>query len=426
MTTYTNEVTHLEVTDIGPGETEFYLGDYIPNGAILPSDVQVRVRPVGAYWQQWESVNSWDNDSLVATVTRGYDIERLQFKRVTQYTSLIDDPQSRTARVNKRNMQTNADQGLFVVEDLARASGLDPLVLLLEDPASGESGVVLPQYTQNHYTQNLMSRKTWDFQFAGGYIDRADVKVQVLLGTGWANLLVDPSENDPDDPSDEPFRFVGDFQLHLDLSTLGEEVSKVVIYRHTPRGAHITTPDDGDRIRATNMEPSARHAFFVAIEVGEELARNAASCDCALYFTSLIYPYQTIDTMSFGRTNWMSGVVWGIDDDTAAFAKVAITGGTLIPILNPVSYTDGRDYNPDLLQFAHVEPMSGTLTVVINYIHYTNGRDYAPDTLEYPHVELMSGTLTVVIAYLNYTNGRDYAPDTAAFAKPALQSGTLV
>lgn len=430
MVTETNLLTKVNFSDIPTTmPSEWYLGAFIPNGALVIDHVQARVRPVGGYWQQWEVVDAWNNTTRTATYSKPIPIEQVEFRRATPRYHAYLDPMDRTSRVSEKNFHANADQGLFVAVEWAAQYGIDAYALELAEPGDGPNELGLVQQTQNHWGPDAnFAKTTWDFQFAGGYIDRAHVRAQALLPSGWTQLDIDPSENDPGDPSNAPFRFIGDYQLRLDLSTLAGPVTGLVIYRHTPRDVNVSVPLDAARIRATGMEPSARHAFFVAVEIGEELAKRVPPCECERFFTSLLYPTFVEDTVGFGPMVISDGQIIKQPEDEMQFGPVAFQdGGTLVSVLTFIDYTNQRDINPETMQFGPVAFLAGgTLVATITYLDYTNQRDVAPDTVSFGPSGFSSGTLVVIISYLEYTYQRDVNPDTVSFGPPAIQSGTLV
>jgi hypothetical protein len=428
MTTETNLLTKVNFSEFpATMPSTWYLGNYIPNGALDVSHIQARWRPQNAFWQPWEQVASWDNTTKVAGFFKAGVSTEVEFRRVTPRYSLWRDPLARTERVSENNFHANADQGLFVATEWAAQYGIDALQVMLAEPGDGPNELGLIQQTQNHWGSNAnFFQLTWNFQFAGGYIDRSHVKAQALLPSGWVSLTIDPSENDPAHPSNAPFRFIGDYQLRLDLATLGAPVTGLVIYRHTPRNINVTVPGDHTRITAPVMEPSARHAVFVAVEIGEELAKRVPPCECALFYTSTIYPYIAEETLSAGLAVLVNGVYWGFPDDTVTQALPVLQSGTLVSAFTFIDYTNQRDVNPDTLAQALPVLQSGTLVLSVNPVSYTNQRDVNPDTLAQEIPVLQSGTLVVTISYVDYTNQRDVSPDTLAQALPVLQSGTLV
>lgn len=429
MTTETNLLTKVNFSAFpAMMPSTWYLGNFIPNGALDATHIQARWRPQNAFWQPWEPVATWNNDTKVAGFFKSGVHTEVEFRRVTPRYALFRDPLATTSRVSNKNFKANADQGLFVAIEWAAQYGIDAQQVMLAEPGDGPNELGLVQQTQNHWGPDAnFGNLTWNFQFSGGYIDRSHVKAQALLPSGWVSLDIDPSENDPSDPSDAPFRFIGDYQLRLDLASLGETVSGLVIYRHTPRDVNVAVPADAARITAPGMEPSARHAVFVAVEIGEELAKRAPPCECELYYTSLIYPYfDADDTLAASVAAIVSGQLWGVEDDALAAQVASLQSGELISSIVLLDYTNHRDVNPDALATTVAVLQSGTLVSAVTPISYTNHRDVNPDSLASTVAVLQSGTLVVTISFISYTHHRDVAPDTLAAPVAALQSGTLV
>lgn len=424
----TNYLTKLNFNGIpATMPSTWDLSTFIPGGILDITHLEVRYRPTGAYWQPWGPVDAWSPTTRVATWFRAISIEQIEFRRSTPRYSLWLDPKAQRSRVSQTNLQTNADQGLFVATEWAAQYGIDPYAVPLADPGDGPNALGLVQNTQNHFGPDANFGDTeWDFQFSGGYIDRSHVKAQALVNGLWVQLGIDPAVNDPAHPNPAPFRFIGDYQLFLDLSTLGGTVTGLVIYRFTPRAVNVSVPADNTRIRGSNMEPGARHAFFVAVEIGEALAKRAPPCECEQFYVTAVYPVLIEDTMSIGNMALgPTGVLWGLPDDSLSIGRVSLSSGALTSIINPVDYVNQRDINPDSLSIGKLTLPSGTLTSIINAVSYNNQRDINPDSLSIGKLALPSGALTVTISYVNYNNQRDINPDSLSIGKLSLQSGTL-
>lgn len=414
------------------------LSAFIPGGVLDITHLQCRVRPAGGYWVPWGPVDAWDPITKVATFYRAITITEIEFRRKTPRFSLWMDPLDvNTSRVSEKNLQVNADQGLFVATEWAADYGINPYLIPLKDPGKGPNLLGLVQQTQNYYTnlypnngimqRRWVNQKTWDFQFAGGYISRSHVKAQALTPAGWVQLTIDPTTYDPLAPSSAPFRFVGDYQLYLDLTTLAQPVTQLIIYRHTPREVNVSSIADAQRITAPGLDPSTRHAFFVAVEIGEELAKRSPTCECEAYYTSTLYPLMFEDTMSVALAALAaSGTFTGITDDLMSVVVPTLQSGTLVSSVVQVSYINWRDINPDTMSVVVPTLRSGTLVSSTNPVSYINWRDINPDTMSIVVPTLQSGTLAVTIAYLVYTNGRDFNADTMSVTVPTLRSGTLV
>lgn len=434
MVTETITLTATNFSSIPPTmPSTWYLGNFIPNGALDRSHVEARYRPAAGAWTSWEAVTAWSQATKTATYFKPGVIDEVEFRRKTPRYVAYLDPLLATSRVSEKNFKANADQGAFVAVEWAAQYGLDAYAVPLADPGLALNQLGLVQLTQNHWGPDADFTKTsWNFYFAGGYIARSHVKAQALLPSGWVQLAIDPDENDPSHPSVAPFRFIGDYQLRLDLSTLAGPVTGLIIYRHTPRIVEVDVPLDATRITAPGMEPSARHAFFVAVEIGEELSRHVPTCECEeyVYYTSLIYPTLVSDTLSLGApVPKDNSSVWGLPDDSLALAHpVPRDTSTLVAAISHINYTNGRDFNADTLATPLPVPRdASTLVVTINYLDYTNGRDFNADTLAVPHaVPQGASTLVVTISYIDYTNGRDFGADTLTMPLPIPQSGTLV
>lgn len=297
---YTNELTHVaweEVPYPSPGTWD--LSDYIPEGVLLPEHLFLRYRQAQGYWTNWFNV-PFDPINRAAIWSAPFPVVGVEIRRQTPRYDLVRNPLAETSRVSEKELQVNADQGMMVALEWAAEYGVDghsPRVSGLPPISIGGK-----QHTQNHWTAPTadFGRKVWNFQFSGGYLHKTHVKAQARVSGQWQELPIDYSDPETDGPTAAPFRLIGPFQLYLDLATLGD-VDALVIYRRTPREDVVDSPDDAEALTGPNMTPSAKHAFFVAVELGEEMSRNVPPCECLQVFTSEPYPAQgQPDYMSLG------------------------------------------------------------------------------------------------------------------------------
>jgi hypothetical protein len=291
-----------------PYPTTWDLTPTYPNGALDPTHIEVRSKSTGQSWTLWGPVTAFDISTNIATFTLpGSTVEQVEFRRSTPRYSVYRDPLAVSSRVSQANLQANADQGLYTAIEWAAQFGIDAQQVLLPDPKTVPNTLGLQQQTQNYWIDADYSTRVWNFTFAGGYIDRSHVKAQVLLAAGWTPITiavddgsagftcelreddsfelredggVEMDESVFDENANYPFRFIGPFQLYMDFSVLGEVPKALIIYRHTPRNVKVSSPADAARITAGGMDPSARHALFVAVELGEQLSQYAPPCDC--------------------------------------------------------------------------------------------------------------------------------------------------
>jgi concanavalin A-like lectin/glucanase superfamily protein len=303
--------------------TAWDLTSYIPNGALDVSQVLARSHTVADGWTTFESVTAFSNATNIATYTAPTGTDQVEFMRSTPRYAAYLDPEAPTSRVSQRNLQVNADQGLYVAVEWAAQYGIDAMQPLLPSPGLTPNQLGLQQQTQNYWVAADYTKTTWNFQFAGGYIDPSHVKVQVLLTTGWTALTVDLVN-----PS-APFRFIGEYQLYLDFSVLSEVPQALIIYRHTPRDIHVSSPLDRARITADGMSPSARHALFVAVEIGEMLSMYVPVCECTVTYAQAL---EADDPLVWWKMDELTGTV-GSD-----------SGRLGLPFtLNPANLTFGGD-----------------------------------------------------------------------------------
>lgn len=399
----------------------WYLGDFIPGGVLDVTQLQVRLRVVNKYWQQWGPVDAWNADTKTATYFRPIVASQIEFRRVTPRYAAYLDPLARKSRVSQKNLQTNADQGVFVAVETAADLGINAKAVLLPDPGDGPNSLKLIQRTQNYWGPNVdYTQKSWNFHFSGGYLDKSHVQAQVLLSTGWTLLTIDPSENDPLAPSNAPFRFIGDYQLFMDFSTLSEGPQGMVIFRHTPRNINVSSPEDAAKITALGMDPSARQAFFVAVEIGEQISKREPICECpSQFYTSALYPIIFSDKMGYqlpvvNLARLTNGIL-----DNMQYSLPAITGGMLSSVL--VTYTNWRDVVPESMQYTLPTITGGSLAVTL--VSYLNWRDVVPEQMQYTLPTITGGSLAVIL--ISYLNWRDAVPESMQYTLPSITAGSL-
>lgn len=265
------------------------LHPYIPEGILNLSTLKYRYRANAAYWTDWQDAVAFNPATQVATGPVPAGTSTVEWKRTTPRDHLVKDPLAATSRVAQPDFQINADQGMLVAIEWAASYGIDahsPMV-------SGEPprSLGLAQHSQNHFGPDAKyTRKVWNFRFTGGYLDRSHVKVQIKVAGVWQLLTLDYTAWDHEHPSTAPYRFLAPYQLYLDFGSLANQIEGMVIFRRTPREAEVDTPQDAEIIDGPGMKPTATHAFFVAVELGEEMNRNVPACECMQMFTSEPYP----------------------------------------------------------------------------------------------------------------------------------------
>lgn len=266
----------IEFTNFDPGPlpNSYDLSDHLPNGLISLEHLELDVMNPGdnGDWANaWIPVGSlpfevfWDAVYMIATVplgTNGFTSEMVpgvRFRRNTPK-ELWRDPEAIGYRVSAVSLDSNANQGLFVAVESAARAGVDPYKVQLDER---RSTIPLVQLSQNHYGPGTdFTQKVWPFNFAGGYLDRAHVHAQARVAGVWQLLDI----ADEDAGTANPFRFIDDYTLHLDLSTLGI-VTDLIIFRHTPRDVRVPIPVG--RIDADELRDGAAYGYFAAMELGE-------------------------------------------------------------------------------------------------------------------------------------------------------------
>ena len=102
----------------------------------------------------------------------------------------------------------------------------------------------------------------WNFSFAGGYIERAHVKVQ-LMDKVTLNIVQVPITE---------ANFIGDFQLQLiPAFPIGAELT---IYRDSPKDVPLVNFTDKAALTESSLDLNARQAIFVAAESSDQLATS--------------------------------------------------------------------------------------------------------------------------------------------------------
>ena len=100
----------------------------------------------------------------------------------------------------------------------------------------------------------------WDFSFAGGYLDKAHVKVQSLdPATGTVTQIPITLAN-----------FIGPYQLSLTPALAAG--AELTIYRDTPKDEPLVNFADKASLTETSLDLNAKQAIFVAAEGSDGLA----------------------------------------------------------------------------------------------------------------------------------------------------------
>lgn len=415
--TITDLLTCIELSGFGgPIGTTHSIGEALPAGALDLSHLEYRSRAVPGLWTGWFKAVAWNQATRVITVGN-IDATHtvLQIRRMTPRLYLYQDPGALEARVDRENLRINANQGFMVACEWAGEYGIDPQQSLLQPDYAVSTPLRL--LSQTHYgpgpgPDNLFHKKhTYDFWFAGGYIQRAHVKVQAKIAGVWTPVALDSTSWDtPYNPAAN--KFIGPWTLQLDLQALGD-VQGLIIHRFTPRNGEVSYPDTGVPITEINMDPSTRHAFYVAVELGEELSKRVP-CECDDYYTTLLYPVIHTDEARILVPTAQSGVIWGVPTDQAKVSSVpSIQSGSLTVQVGQY-YMDF----PDQAKVSSVPTLqSGSLVVQI----ITHTMPF-PDQAQVSSVpSIQSGSLVVQVVSYTMTS-----PDQAQVASvPSIQSGSL-
>lgn len=262
----TNYLTHVqfEVPE-GPAgrEVTFDLNGYIPGGVLDVGHLQMRTNAgTGGVWSLWGLVadgspnRSYDpeTNTVVLRLDQPSKIF-VQFRRVTPRYVLLLDPLIGYP-TTEPVLRSNASQGLFVAVELAAEAGINAYVL--GDPPELPIGQARTQ-TRWPADHPFKQAKIYNFQFAGGYLAREHVRVQIKLDGVWTEYIIGEDN------------FVGPWQLRLDFSSVPGEITGLVIRRFTPRDGTVAVVEDGYVVGPRGLDPAARHAFYAAVEIGEDL-----------------------------------------------------------------------------------------------------------------------------------------------------------
>lgn len=107
------------------------------------------------------------------------------------------------------------------------------------------------------------------------------------------------------------------------------------------------------------------------------------------YFTTILYPIITEDTITMTLPSQQDGELWYIPDESAAIAVPDLVSGNLVPTIVYVTYNE-----PLAVESATVtvpDLLSGDLVTTIVYITYNEPLAAESATISIP--ELLSGTL---------------------------------
>lgn len=408
----TRFLTYVEYLGITPSTTSFSLDDtLLPAGALDAAHLTYRVRSTGGFWGPWARPLTWNQVTRTFTTTTHPALTaELHIRRVTPRAAVYNPPTRPEQRLDEENLRHQADQGQMVVYEWAGELGFDVLdPLLIPDYVDLDDQ--LRSLTQAHFRPADIARPVgqYNFRFAGGYMSRAHVKLQARINGTWTLLPLSAlSWNVPE--NNAPFRFVGPNTIRADFSAYAADtIDGLLIHRHTPRNSVVSVVEEGDGITAIGMEPSATQSLFIAVEVGEELAK-IVPCECALYYTSNLYPVLATDAVTLAVPGATGGIIWGIPDDGASFSVPGLLNGTLAvaATAHTMPFPDGASVSVPVLQ-------DGTLLVTIK----SHVMPF-PDGMSSSVPLLQDGTLLVTI--VSHTMP---VPDGASVNVPVLQNGTL-
>jgi hypothetical protein len=414
----TNYLTYIELSAFsGPIGTTQIIGDAFPGGAITAAHLSYRTRKTPGLWLAWQPVAAWDQVTRTVTVNPVDPTHTvMQIRRQTPRFFLYDNPLDLEDRVDQESVRINANQGYMVAYEWASEYGIDPRQDLIQPDYTVSQPIRM--LTQSHYgpTTAYGAEKEYDFWFSGGYLKREHVRCQVLTNGVWVPITLDTQSwqvnNNP-----APNKFIGPWTLQLDLSPYSN-ITGIIISRFTPRTGEVSYPEEGVPITELNMDPSSRHAFYVAVELGERLSK-IVPCECLEYFTTLLYPVVTTDEVKLtGVPIVVNGTLFGTVffpvDEVQIPTVPNVISGTLA--LTYVNYT--MPITDDITISSVPVVISGTLAAVtINYSMLIT------DDVKFSTVPVVtSGTLNVVI--VSYS--MPVTDDVKLSNVPSIISGTLI
>lgn len=265
----TNYLTHVqfEVPEDPDGRHDrlvtFDLNGYIPGGVLDVGHLQMRINAgTGGVWSSWGLVvngnpnRSYDPETNTVTLRLEHPTKLfVQFRRVTPRYVLLLDPLTGYP-TTEPVLRSNASQGLFVAVELAAEAGINAYVL--GDPPELPIGQARTQ-TRWPADHPFKLARMYNFQFAGGYLAREHVRVQIKLDGVWTEYTIGDDN------------FVGPWQLRMDFSSVPGEITGLVVRRFTPRDGTVAVVEDGYVVGPRGLDPIARHAFYAAVEIGEDL-----------------------------------------------------------------------------------------------------------------------------------------------------------
>src|SRR5690606_8488398 len=274
----TNYLTHVqfEVPEGPSGRyVTFDLNGYIPGGVLDVGHLQMRTNAgTGGVWSSWGLVvngspnRSYDPETNTAVLRLDSPKIFVQFRRVTPRYVLLLDPLTGYP-TTEPVLRSNASQGLFVAVELAAEAGINAYVL--GDPPELPIGQARTQ-TRWPADHPFKLARMYNFQFAGGYLAREHVRVQSKLDGVWTEFIIGEDN------------FVGPWQLRMDFSSVPGDITGLVIRRFTPRDGTVAVVEDGYVVGPRGLDPTARHAFYAAVEIGEDL-QYALQADAELPHT---------------------------------------------------------------------------------------------------------------------------------------------
>lgn len=114
---------------------------------------------------------------------------------------------------------------------------------------------ILELYSQTHYVTDGTTT-TWNFSFAGGYIDKAHVKAYRVPEGGELPIVVPILDSD----------VIGNQVSIVPAISAGQ---KLVIYRETPKDQPLVDYTNGQAYDEATLDLSARQAVFISAEIAD-------------------------------------------------------------------------------------------------------------------------------------------------------------
>ena len=138
------------------------------------------------------------------------------------------------------------------------------------------------------------------------------------------------------------------------------------------------------------------------------------------YFTSILYPIVTDESVAVSTAQLNSGNLWSTAIEDTTVPVPSLLSGTLVSSIVFKTYNEPLAIENTSIPVPTLQ--SGTL--VDSIVYKTYNEPLAVENTSIPVPTLVSGTLAVTINYVNYN--QPLAVEDASIPVPTLLSGTLL